>query len=462
MTTKSPIGPIGPIRPIWRGAALLVLAALETAALAGEARFPPRLPGGKSVATERSPELVRAPPLMTLLGDVRVAKTPPTVDLLYFPCQTYRGNPWSCWGGGLAVDGKYYTSIGDRSGNCFIYEYDATAKALRQVADVRKTLNPPAGHYSPGMIAGRIDIGDDGWLYFATHRHPGAAGVYEGDWVLRCHPQTGKTEVVGIPVPKHAIPCTVLDPKRLVLYGGAVPENGKDDAALRQAQGGVSLSNAAKFFAYDVKAKRLLHSGEGGPTRALIFAKSTGRVYFTPGVQGPLSCFDPDKGPPPAKLPVTIGLRAATQETPDGCFYTVAQEGEAMLWRVDLKGQAIEQLGPAVIGSQNYVASLDADPTGRFLYYVPGANGGAERDGAPVVQFDARTKSHKVIAFLYPFLRQKLGYIPVGTFSLAVDPKGDKVYVTWNGSFGAMKGRQLIWDACALTVVHVPESERQP
>ncbi len=50
----------------------------------------------------------------------------------------------------------------------------------------------------------------------------------------------------------------------------------------------------------------------------------------------------------------------------------------------------------------------------------------------------------------------------MGTLSLAVDPKGDKLYVTWNGSFGAMKGRELVWDACALTVIHIPESERQP
>jgi len=79
---------------------------LLVAADAGEARFPPRLPGGKAVATETSPELLRAPPLMTLLGDVAIAKTPPTVDLLYYPCQTYRGNPWSCWGDGVAATGK--------------------------------------------------------------------------------------------------------------------------------------------------------------------------------------------------------------------------------------------------------------------------------------------------------------------------------------------------------------------
>ncbi|HUT34755.1 MAG TPA: hypothetical protein VNE39_14795 [Planctomycetota bacterium] len=420
-----------------------------SAAAAGEARFPPTLPGGKAVATLRgAPEVLKPPPLMKIMGGVAFAKALPTVDFLYFPCQTVRGNPWSCWGDGVAADGKYYTSLGDCNGHCFIYEYDGQTKALRQVADVRAAVNVPVGHYSPGMIGSRLDLGDDGWLYFATYRAPGAQGAYEGDWILRCHPPTGKTEVVvHAPIPKHAIPCSVLDPKRLVLYGGAVPGEGK--------------GNAAKFFAYDLKAKRLLHSCDNGPTRALIFAKSTGRVYFTPGTQGPLVCFDPGKGKV-TKLGVEIGLRAATQETPDGCIYTVAQEGDGTIWRVNPKAGQVEGIGSAAIGGQDYVASLDADPTGRYLYYVPGANGGAERDGAPIVQFDARTKAQKVIAFLYPFLREKLGYIPVGTFSLAVDPAGDKLYVTWNGSFGAMRGRQLVWDACALTVIHIPASERLP
>ena len=53
------------------------------------------------------------------------------------------------------------------------------------------------------------------------------------------------------------------------------------------------------------------------------------------------------------------------------------------------------------------MTSLDVDPTGRYLYYVPGAHGDAEKDGSPVVQFDVRTRSKKVIAFLHPSYRKK-------------------------------------------------------
>ena len=97
------------------------------------------------------------------------------------------------------------------------------------------------------------------------------------------------------------------------------------------------------------------------------------------------------------------------------------------------------------------------DPTGRYLYYMPGAHGSSDQDGTPVVQFDVKTKRKKVIAFLHPFYKTKYGFTPAGTFSAAVDPKGDKLYITWNVN---RVGRA--WDCCGLTVIHIPESERTP
>ena len=62
-----------------------------------------------------------------------------------------------------------------------------------------------------------------------------------------------------------------------------------------------------------------------------------------------------------------------------------------------------------------------------------------------------------MIAFLHPFYREKYGCTPVGTYSAAVDPKGDKLYITWNVN---RSGRA--WDCCALSVIHIPDSERRP
>ena len=416
--------------------------------------FPPSLPGGKEVVTDTSPDFLKPP--VSLKSGVAVAKEAPTIDFLYFPGQTYAGKPWSAWGDSLAAGGKYYTSVGDHlapDGNAFVFEYDPETKKLRQLVDVKKLLNLPAGHYTPGKIHGRLDLGDDGWLYFSTHR--GSPKVtndqyhYKGDWILRTHPAGGKAEVLVCgAVPKHCVPNSVLDPKRLIFYGGTAPGAGGDEEGIQ-------------FFAYDVKAGKVLYAGPDGPSRYMIFAKSTGKVYYTQGKDdGALMRYDPDKGGAPEKIPGTIGVRAATQETPQGIVYTVSQGrkgADATLYAFNTRTELIENLGAAAVGAQSYIASIDADPTGRYLYYTAGAHGGGDADGTPIVQFDVKTKQKKVIAFLHPFYKEKYGCTPVGTYSSAVDPKGDKLYVTWNVNRG---GRA--WDCCALTVIHIPESERRP
>jgi len=413
--------------------------------------YPPTLPGGEQVATVVSPVFLQPP---ASLKNVAVAKTVPTVDFLYYPGQTYKGNPWSNWGDGCATNGMCYSSIGDHKapdGNGFVYEYASATKTLRRIVDLREILNMPDGHYTPGKIHGRVDMGNDGWLYFSTHR--GSTRVttdtyhYEGDWILRHNPKTGKTEIVAHgPVGKHCIPCSVLDPKRLIFYGGTAAGDTQDKRNI--------------FFAYDIEAKKLLYSGYNGPGRYMIFVQSTGCVYFVPGLSGRLYRFDPEKPTSPVELNAELDIRAATGETPQGFVYTVAR-GDATLYRFDTKTEQVTNLGSATVGTQTYITSIDADPTGRYLYYVPGAHGGSEKDGAAVVQFDTKTGEKKVICFLHPLLRERFGYTPLGTFSTAIDPAGDRLYITWNGNLGGARRGRLTWDACALTVIHIPESERK-
>ena len=73
--------------------------------------FPPTLPRGERVVTDTSDAFLK--PTETIAKDVLIAKTAPTVDFLYFPRQDYEGKPWSNWGDSLAINGKYYASIGD-------------------------------------------------------------------------------------------------------------------------------------------------------------------------------------------------------------------------------------------------------------------------------------------------------------------------------------------------------------
>lgn len=415
--------------------------------------FPPTLAGGVVVATDQSAEFLK--PTATLRPGVVIARTPPAIDFTFVPGQSYPGKPWSAWGDSIAHGGKYYTSIGDHlaPGNSFVFEYDAGTKRFRQLADLRKLLALPEGHYTPGKIHSRLDFGSDGWLYFSTHR--GSTRIttdefhYKGDWIVRVHPHTAKSEIVAHgPVPKHCIPASVLDPGQLIFYGGTAPGVGEDDDA------------GIRFFAYDVKNGKVLCSEAHGPARYMIFARSTGRVYYTTGKsEAALMRFDPKVGKV-ARVSGEIGIRAATAETPQGIVYTVSSgqgDREATLYAFDVATERITDLGPAAAGSQQYITSIDADPSGRFLYYVPGAHGGSELDGCPVVQFDTRTRRKKVVAFLHPFYASKFGCTLKGTFSSAIDPEGDKLYITWNNSRGAK-----VWDSCVLTVIHIPASERQP
>lgn len=421
--------------------------------------YPPKLPNDKSIVTDTAEQFLKAPE--TLRAGVAIAKQVPTVDFLFYPGQDYPGKPWSNWGDGTVANGKYYSAIGDHlaigredqhgTGTAFVYEYDPATKSLRMLTDVTKVLNLPKGQYTPGKIHTRVDMGSDGNLYFATHRgSPRAANDanhYKGDWIFRCDPKTGKTEVVAhAPVPKHSIPNGILDPDRLIYYGGTAAG---PDAELQEIQ----------FFAYDVNKRKVLYSGPNGPARYMIFARSTGRLYFVPGNDvGELMRFDPEKGGAPEPVGTVMGVRAASRETSDGHVFTVStgqRKDDADVWVFDTKTEKAKKIGTIAVGTASYVAAISVDPTGRFLYYVPGAHGSGDRDGSPVVQFDVKTSKKKVIAFLHPFYQEKYGFTPKGTYSTAVSEDGSKVYVTWNVSRGTRA-----WDCCGLSVVHIPESER--
>jgi len=419
-----------------------------------EATYPPKLPAGKTIHSSSSKKFLNAP--KTIRDDVAVAKTPPTIDFLYYPEQNYPGRPWSVWGDSLTTDGKYYSAIGDHlapQGNAFVFEYDPDSPSLKTLVNVQKLLDLPEGHYTPGKIHSRIDMGSDGWLYFSTHR--GSTRVttdqyhYEGDWIIRHHPKSGKTETLARgPVPKHCIPTSVLDPERLIFYGGTAAGNRTDPVM---------------FFAYDVKARRVLETAVDGPYRYIILAKSTGRVYYVNQDGGPLMRYDSKAGGPPVKIDGSIGLRSATEETADGFVYTVSTRGDGRIWRFNTKTEEIEEMGDASVGTKDYITSLDVDPTGRFLYYIPGAHGGSQQDGTPIVQFDVKKRTKKVLAFLHPFYKEEIGYVMLGTFASAIDDTGEKLYVTWNGNRGGADRRgRFPFDTCAMTVIHIPESERRP
>lgn len=417
-----------------------------------ELPFPPTLPGGIAKMVVDSDDLLRPPP--TLRSEVALARVAPRVEFYYYPEQNYQGNPWSVWGDSSFAEGKYYSAIGDHKapqGTAFVFEFDPATGAFRKLLDIAATLKMPAGHYVPSKIHSHVELADDGYVYCSTHR--GSTRVttdayhYAGDWILRTDPRTAQAEVVARgPVPKHCLPNGLTDRRRLIFYGGTAPGSDEDRSGIQ-------------FFAYDLKNRKLLYSGPEGPARAMILSSSTGRVYYVPGTgDAPLMRYDAASGRPPQRIDGEIGIRAATDETPQGTVYTVSQGqggAESQIFAFDVRTERITRLGPAAVGENQYVAAVKADPSGRYLYYAPGAHGGSQKDHSAVVQFDTRTKTRKVLAFLHPAVSDRVGGSCAGTYGLAVDDRGERLFLTWN----VLRGGR-VWDCCGLTVIHIPPEER--
>lgn len=408
--------------------------------------YPPVLPGGQSVVTDTAPAFLE--PGGTLLANVAIARTPPTVDFMFMPDQDYPGNPWSFRAMGCATNGKYYTAVCDHlapRGNVNLYEYDVAAQRFRRLASTTTILRDAgvltdASLYSPGEIQSRIDFGADGWLYYATDRGSPTvsddAHGYKGEHVLATDPRSGRTRIVcSYPVPKHTLPASVLDADRMIFYGGTAP--GKD-----------ATNQATMFYALDVRTGKLLTTAEGGFDRYVIFARSTGCLYW-----------DGHKYDPGTGLISTSAaphVRSASIETPQGIVYGTSHT-DSKLWAFDVRKETLTWLDDLAVGTQHYIASVQADPTGRYLYYIPGAHGGATKDGTPVVQYEVKTGRRKVLASLYRYYWETYQYAPDGTFCVVLDPAGDKLYVGWDGW---RKGQPRGWESAALMVIHIPASER--
>ena len=130
----------------------------------------------------------------------------------------------------------------------------------------------------------------------------------------------------------------------------------------------------------------------------------------------------------------------------------------ADIWGFDVRSETFAPIGPGAVGTQGYVTAMHVDPSGRYLYYIPGAHGGSSKDGTPVVQYDLKFKKRKVLAFLYAYYLKKLKYNLEGTFCSVLGPKGEKLYVSWDGWREGHSRRSA--ESSALTVIHIPASER--
>jgi hypothetical protein len=155
-------------------------------------------------------------------------------------------------------------------------------------------------------------------------------------------------------------------------------------------------------------------------------------------------------------------MRSASRESKDGWICgSTHQSGQ--LFRYSPAKDKLELLGPVWL-TGSYVTVTELSPDERFLYYLPGAHGGAFRDGTPVIQYEIATGKRKVLAFLVEAFENEHDYVPAGTYGMKVSADGGTLYVNFNGHPGDRNRPKQMrpngFGLCGFAAIHIPALER--
>ncbi|HDY88944.1 MAG TPA: hypothetical protein ENH82_12630 [bacterium] len=419
-----------------------------------------------------------------------IAKEPPVVEFAVIPVEpVYLAKspvesksdspnipgPWSNYTQSTydTRTGKFYSSVGDHSmygAHLHIVEYDPAAKKVRCLPEINKVIGRSKYQYSDGKLHGWLDFYQSKHLnslhlwfctYWAKYPEPDEedyATGYVGGHIMSCDVLTGDMVDYGVPLVRASWPYHRVDTKRGILY---------------------AVGMFGEFLVWDINEQKTrwagyLPKGMGWYERAILIDEKTGMVYTTnrdsrsdPELH--FIKYDPFKNRfskldchvPPDREPALKGkaghhthMRAQTScRGSDGLFWCITSGGE--LFTFDPENEVIVDKGLSGPGTRRYTCSMDRSPGGRYLYYVPGDY----HEGSPVIQYDTRTDTIKVLAFMFPYYHEKYGYTADSTYSVKLDDKGERLLIIWNGAF--------VEDAyihnfrlSSVMVVNIPESER--
>ncbi len=400
----------------------------------------PRL---QALAAEES--LLKAP--AGVAGDFTVAKRAPEIYFGILPKQWPGAKLWSAWGDAVwASNGKIYTSTGDHDapfGHSYVYEIDPRVLTMRLVVDVNAVLGlTDKKAYAPGKIHAPIIDGGDGWLYFVTYRgsvrYTTATEKYQGDFLLRCHLKSGRTENLGALMPHASVPVLKYHAASKSLYGLSVFGKTMPDPK-------------NQFFVYDLARRQLVFTAESlcRANRA-IFVAGDGRAYMG-ARHGFLHRYDPRTKrveKTKAKIPGDGILRAASRAGPHGVAYGISKDG--VVFAFDFGKETVREITKVFVAGPQYTTVCRLDPTGRYLYYVPGSHGRSRQQGSAVIELDVRTGKRKVLAFLHQAVSRQKQYNLGGSFGIALQPDGGRLFIHWNGGLSGRKKNDFGLNAVML------------
>lgn len=456
------------------GLALPLVQALPRVRAEEATPWPPPLRGAQNgTATIRSDAFLQTPEAVQMqarqegAAPFTVATATPTVELSFhrdLGPEAVSRRLWSSWGDiALARDGRVYCAIGDHGNDqggdarCFLYRWDPARKSLEQIVDMNRVVPPQMGQPAWSKVHAKIDEGPDGKIYFSCTLNDGNRAVNPNfRWTdrlpggqLYCYdPQTSRTSVFhDLPHPR----CTAtsrLDRERNVWWCNL--------------EGG---GNA--LWALNLATREPLFQGTDGSVQfnrafalcrdgSIVFNGSGGLWKYDASMRRLVQTRSRFEG-------TTPGMRSASSESRDGAIYGTTQ-GTGQLYRYRPAADELTLHGPAWLRG-DYITVCELSPDERFLYYLPGAHGGATRTGTPVIQYEIASGRRKVIAFLATAIEQAQGYVPAGTYGMKVSADGGTLYVNFNGyaAEGVRPARMRINGGFGLTAfaaIHIPASER--
>ena len=438
--------------------------------------WPPELPGAvNGTVTIRSPDFLTIPEAVATMrvksgmAPFVMAKTPPTVELAYhgaLPNAGMNSTGWTMWGDiCVAGDGKVYCGIGDHGNNrgnssSFIYCWNPAKSELTQIADLNEVSQPRADETSWSKVHAGIQEGKDGMIYFTGTLNDGGiaykhhwTGHLPGGQIFRYNPATGKTDIVGS-LPGQCSVTTLMDKSRNTLY---LNFEGK-------------FSGAISFSSFDLAGKKFVYvspTDAVSQSRNLALARN-GCVYFN-GAGPSLWKYNPDSREIRATgmaLPGGASMRSSTGESGDGWIYATSFGGKDVpqaLFRFSPATETLEMLGPNFLNG-DYVTVTALSSDGKYVYFLPGAHGSSLKIGTPVVQYEVKTGTRKVLAFLQEPVREQTGYVPCGTYGIKLSADDSTLYINFNGhgddSHRLPKMQANGFGLTAFAAIHIPVSER--
>jgi hypothetical protein len=155
-------------------------------------------------------------------------------------------------------------------------------------------------------------------------------------------------------------------------------------------------------------------------------------------------------------------MRCTTAESKAGAIYGITHQSHR-LFRYEPGADKLEMLGGNWLAG-SYTAVCVLSPDERFVYYLPGAHGGAFKDGTPVVQYEVATGRRKCLAFLAPAIESQCGYVPAGTYGIKLSADGGTLFANLNGHpadrFRPASMKPNGFGLCAFVALEIPASER--